>query len=118
MDTAMTRDRARKAAVHQHAEATGESYTRAGRTLATTDARPSPVTVWIEVDDFPGPSWGGYLHSHGSSVAITARADGGAGRWLGPDDLPGGAPVLEDALELLPDPDGGYYLISSGCTRP
>jgi hypothetical protein len=107
----MTRDRARKAAVHQHAQATGESYTRAGRTLTGTDTPPAPVTVWIQIDDFHGPSWGGYLHSHGTSVAITARADGGAGRWLGPDALPGGVQVLEDALQLLPDPDGGFDLV-------
>lgn len=103
----MTRDRARKAAVHQHAQATGESYARAGRTLAGGDPpqpnpAPSPAAVTIEVAEFNGPNWGGDLHSHGVSIAITARADDGRGAWIGAEDLPEGVQVLEQALQDLP----------------
>jgi hypothetical protein len=107
----MTRNRARKAAVRQHAEATGESYTRVGHALPAV----APATVWIEVGEFNGPSWGGDLHSHGVDVSITARADAGRGAWIGPDELPGGVQGLEDALlGLPPSDDGGFNMAELG----
>lgn len=68
---------------------------------------PEPAVYRWADQDFDGPSWGGNLHSHGTTYVVIARADGGRGPWLTPDMALGGPDVLKGATRVLHDgPEG------------
>ncbi|WNV86666.1 hypothetical protein [Umezawaea sp. Da 62-37] len=64
--------------------------------------------MWTEYWD--GPSWGGGLHTHGVTVTMTGRADGGTGDWLTPAQWPGDRTDLDRVFRRVPRPDGGLEL--------